>query len=90
MIQPISLLPISEKIYGRLLYNEIYNFFITNHLISTNSHALNLDTQLASISSYQLPMKYMCRLMNDIKFEVYFLAYQKYSTRFGIKVSSLS
>ena len=90
MIQPISLLPISEKIYGRLLYNEIYNFFITNHLISTNSHALNLDTQLASISSYQLPMKYMCRLMNDIKFEVSFLAYQKYSTRFGIKVSSLS
>ena len=81
MIQPISLLPISEKIYGRLLYNEIYNFFVTNHLISTNSHALNLDTQLASISSYQLPMKYMCRLMNDIKFEVYFLAYQKYSTR---------
>ena len=81
MIQAISLLPISEKIYGRLLYNEIYNFFITNHLISTNSHALNLDTQLASISSYQLPMKYMCRLMNDIKFEVYFLAYQKYSTR---------
>ena len=34
--RPISLLPICGKIFERLLYNEMFNFFITNHLISTN------------------------------------------------------
>ena len=34
--RPISLLPICGKIFERLLHNEMFNFFITNHLISTN------------------------------------------------------
>ena len=34
--RPISLLPIYGKIFERLLYNEMFDFFITNHLISTN------------------------------------------------------
>ena len=34
--RPISLLPICGKIFERLLYNEVFDFFITNHLISTN------------------------------------------------------
>ena len=34
--RPISLLPICGKIFERLLYNKMFNFFITNHLISTN------------------------------------------------------
>ena len=34
--RPISLLPICGKIFERLLYNEMFNFFIANHLISTN------------------------------------------------------
>ena len=34
--RPISLLPICGKIFERLLYDEKFNFFITNHLISTN------------------------------------------------------
>ena len=38
------------------------------------SQALNLET-LVSISSYQLPMEYMRRLMRDMKFEVSFLTY---------------
>ena len=53
------------------------------------SQALNLET-LISISSYQLPMEYRCRLMRDMKFEVYFLTYQKQLIRFGMKVLSLS
>ena len=32
----ISLLPICGKIFERLLYDEKFNFFITNHLISAN------------------------------------------------------
>ena len=32
----ISLLPIRGKLFERLLYNKMFNFFITNHLISTN------------------------------------------------------
>ena len=32
----ISLLPICGKLFERLLYNEMFNFFMTNHFISTN------------------------------------------------------
>ena len=32
----ILLLPICGKIFERLLYNETFDFFLTNHLISTN------------------------------------------------------
>ena len=32
----ISLYPICGKIFERLLYNEMFNFFIINHLVSTN------------------------------------------------------
>ena len=34
--QPIWLLSICGKIFERLLYNEMFDFFITNHLIFTN------------------------------------------------------
>ena len=88
--RPISLLPICGKIFERLLYNEMFNFFITNHLLFPRiSQALNLET-LVSISSYQLPMEYMRRLMRDMKFEVSFLTYQRHLVRFGMTVSSLS
>ena len=33
--QPVSLLPIFGKIFERLMYNEIYSFFIENDLISS-------------------------------------------------------
>ena len=32
----ISLYPICGKIFERLLYNEMFNFFITNHILPTN------------------------------------------------------
>ena len=34
--RPISLLPITGKIFGRLLYNQMFEFFIRNDLISQN------------------------------------------------------
>ena len=33
---PVSLLPIFGKIFERLIYNEMYSFFIENDLISSN------------------------------------------------------
>ena len=34
--QPISLLPIAGKIFERLLYDRMFEFFIANNLISKN------------------------------------------------------
>ena len=34
--RPVSLLPIFGKIFERLIYNEMYSFFIENDLISSN------------------------------------------------------
>ena len=34
--RPVSLLPIFGKIFERLIYNEMYSFFIKNDLISSN------------------------------------------------------
>ena len=34
--RPISLLPICSKIFGRLIYNEMFTFFTENNLISPN------------------------------------------------------
>ena len=43
---------------------------------------------LTSINSYQLPMKYMRRLMREMKSDVYFLPNQRHLIRFGTRVSS--
>ena len=34
--RPVSLLPICEKIFERLIFNELFNFFLENNLISPN------------------------------------------------------
>ena len=34
--RPVSLLPICGKIFERLMYNNLYEFFIKNDLISSN------------------------------------------------------
>ena len=34
--RPVSLFPIFEKIFERLIYNEMYSFFTENDLISSN------------------------------------------------------
>ena len=54
----------------------MFDLFITNHLVSTNQSGLNLET-FVSISSYQLLMEYMRRLIRNMKSEVHFLKNQK-------------
>ena len=39
--RPVSLLPICGKIFERLIYNSLFEFFITNELISSNQLVLN-------------------------------------------------
>ena len=38
--RPISLLPIAGKIFERLLYDRMFEFFIANNLISKNQSGL--------------------------------------------------
>ena len=51
---PISLLPVVEKIFERILYNNIYEFFTENNLISPNQSGFKPDdlciNQLLSIT----------------------------------------
>ena len=51
---PISLLPVVEKIFERILYNNIYEFFTQNNLISPNQSGFKPDdlciNQLLSIT----------------------------------------
>ena len=84
-IKPTANLTTWGKICERLLHNEIFNFLITNVLFLGISQAWNFT----SINSYQLPMEYKYRSMGDMKFEGFFLLYQKSLIRFGIKVPSL-
>ena len=52
--RPVSLLPICGKILERLLFNEMFNFFIENKLISSNQSGFKPDdsciNQLLSIT----------------------------------------
>ena len=54
--RPISLLPIFEKIFERLIYNEMYLFFIENDLIFSNQSGFKQGdfciNQLLSIAHY--------------------------------------
>ena len=51
---PVSLLPICEKIFGRLLYYTMFNFFSKNNLLSPNQsrcrHGDSYINQLLSIN----------------------------------------
>ena len=52
--RPVSLPPICAKIFERLLYNVMFDFFLTNHLISTNQSGFKPEdsyiNQLLSIT----------------------------------------
>ena len=87
--RPVSLLPICRKIFERLLYNEMFSFFIENGLISQNQSGFKPEdsciNQLLSITheSYK---------SFDDGWEVrgVFLIHQKLLTKFGIKVYYLN
>ena len=41
--RPISLLPVCGEIFEKLIFNEMFKFFIENDLISPNQSGLNLE-----------------------------------------------
>ena len=47
---PLSLLPICGKIFKRLMYNSLFEFFIANELISSNQSGDSYINQLLSIT----------------------------------------
>ena len=44
--RPISLLPICGKIFEKLIFNEMFKFFIENELISPNQSGFKLDSSI--------------------------------------------
>ena len=85
--RPVSLLPICGKILERLMFNEMFNFFIENKLISSNQSCFK-PLILALISCYLSLMRYINLLMWDSKLEASSLIYQKHLIRCGMMVSS--
>ena len=50
--RPISLLPMCGELFKRVLYNEMFYFFITNHLISMNQSGFKPeDSSINQLSS---------------------------------------
>ena len=84
---PVSLLPICRKILERLIFNEMFNFFLKINLFHRISPVLN-QVILALISCYLSLMRYMNLLMWDSKFEASSLIYEKHLIRCGMIVSS--
>ena len=85
--RPISLLPKYRKIFERLLYNKMSDFFITNHFISTNQLGFKPgDSWIDQL----LSMEYKRPLIKNMQLVVCFLTFQRDFIRFGMKVSSLS
>ena len=66
--RPISLLPICNKIFERLIYNEMLTFFTENNLISPN-HSGFRPGALALTNYLLLPTKFINHLMRGLKLE---------------------
>ena len=49
--RPISLLPLFAKIFERIIYKNLYNFLVTNNLITKNQSGFTPGIQ-APINSY--------------------------------------
>ena len=85
ILKPISLLPIAGKIFERLLYDRMFEFFIANNLISKNQSGFrpgdSCINQLLSITHeiYQ-------SFDDNLEVTSVFLHYLKHLIRFGTKV----
>ena len=62
---PISLLPVSGKIFERLLYDSMFTFFTKNNLISQNQSGFKPSD---SCTNQLLRIKYTNLLMTVMKF----------------------
>ena len=82
----ISLLPTAGKIFERLLYDRMFEFFIEDKLISTNQSGFRPVIRVLINFSLSL-MKFINLLMIALKSELHFHIYLKHLIRFGTKVS---
>ena len=85
--RPVSLLHISGKILERLLFSEMFNFFIENKLFHQISQVLN-RVVLPLINCYLSFMRYINFLMRGVKLKTSSLIYQKHLINCGMLVSS--
>ena len=82
---PVSLLPICGKILERLMFNEMFEFFIENKLISTSQSGFTP----VLINYYIFLMRCIVLLMKALKLEVYSSISQRHFIRCDIMVSFL-
>ena len=66
----LSPLPICDKFFEKLIFNEIFKFFIENELIPPNQSGSKLGQ--SCINQINLLMKYTNHLMMDLKLEMFF------------------
>ena len=67
--RPVSLLSIYHKILKRLIFHEMFLFFIKNELITKINQALNLEIPVL-LNFCLLRMRYTNRLMMGLMLEV--------------------
>ena len=72
------------KIFERLIFNEMFSFFVANSLLVPNQSGLNQVTLVLS-SFYQLLKRFIHLLMLDLKLEVFSWIYLKPSIKSGMK-----
>ena len=87
--RPLSLLPICGKILERLMFNEMFEFFIENKLISSSQSGFKPGDSFI-INCYLLLMRYIVLLMKALKLEVYSSISQRHLIRCGMMVSLLN
>ena len=67
--RPVSLLPICGKVFERLIYNSLFEYFIQNDLISPNQSGFKPGD---SCTNQLISIKHEIPLMMDFKSEVFF------------------
>ena len=80
--RPVSLLPVCGKVFERLIYNSLFEFFIENELLFSNQSDFKPGD---SCINQLLPITHeICKsLMIDMKSEVFSFIYQKHLIKFG-------
>ena len=82
--RPVSVLPICRKVFERIIFNEMFSFFLADNLLAPNHSGFKLD-DLVLISFYQLLMRFMHLLMMDFTLEVFSWIYLRPSIKSGMK-----
>ena len=79
---PISLLPICGKTFERLIFNEMFSFFLANNLLAPNQSGFKPGD---SCINHQLLMRFIDLFMMDLKLEVLSWIYLKLLIKSGMK-----